>query len=231
MGCVLKTSTLYKDMERIHGKDHSIDAYAMAYKLDELMSKGLITQNKFVNLSNDRQIVYKVPKFEGIDKEGAGYKKDAFLKKELEKTLADKRMDTVSVRETPRAFLVTVRPDKIMTDAEYDALKLEMPTQPKEVILFEDDYEVSEEALEEQYEKEKQYDELPRDTVRQENKKQLSKVGVQLKLFEDDLTPEQSEIYTNFDKYYPSMTYLNDEERKDFIRLLSKGAIETKCKL
>jgi len=231
MGCVLKTSTLYKDMERIHGKEHSIDAYAMAYHLDDLMNLGLITTHKLVGLSNDKQISYTIPKPDVRDIGFAGYKKDAYLKKKLLEELESRLMTTVSVKEIGKATVVTVKPDLVLADDKYEKMEPNEVVQNVPLSVFQEDYDISEQALEEEEYAEPRYLATQRTDNQINNKQELKKVGVQLSLFNDDLSPEQSEIYLNFEKYYPSMDYLSDKERKDFVKLLSKGAIETKCKI
>jgi len=237
MGCVLRTSKLYKDMISIYGEEYSTDAYAMAYYLDDFMNMDILSTDT-LSMSNNRQIVFTVPK--AFDKFTQEKKKQPHLKGKLLAEIKKRNLDTIKVKEAGKATLVIVKPDRVLTDEAY---KNQIPEKPKTLInplyigtMFEDDYALSDTMLEEQEEaSEKEYTFVqPKSKnnteILNEAKQEMRKEGVQLSLFEALLNPEQTEVYENFGKYFPKENeYFTEQDKIDFIKLLNLGGIEPSC--
>lgn len=91
------------------------------------------------------------------------------------------------------------------------------------------------EALAEQEEREdilyERWIEDNKNSFKQENRNELKKEGIVIDI-NTYLNPEQSEIYDNFGKYFPEQnSYMDNWDKINFIKLLSKGALEVKCRV
>ena len=184
-------------------------------------------------MSDNKKIVYTVPKyFNKFTKES---KKQPHIKGKLLGEIKKRNLNTIEVKEAGKATIVIVRPDRILTDAKYNE-KFPEISEIKTEPLFKTDYILSDAMLEEQEEiSEKEYTFAKPETVTntevlEDAKQEMKKEGVQLSLFEALLTPEETEVYQNFGKYFPKENeYFTELDKIDFVKLLNLGGIEPSC--
>jgi len=151
MKCPNKKSEQYKELLEV-ANGNELLANHMWYTLDRLKDEGYVASNRF-QLTNGKY-AYKIPKIlteRSLAQNPAGWDKNYGKKEHLQRVLDDNNVDWISVVETDKAFLLKLSTPELQTPLQQTKVfDIASTVDNMAQLMFEEDYNLSQQALDEQ---------------------------------------------------------------------------------